>query len=223
MTISGVCYDCGTRVRFSIHCGHRSALRNLGAGLGREGQLDSFSYLSVLLSIVIGLAITQVLQGLRVLMLSRETARLYAPSLIWTALVLLIATQMWWSSFGLRDQQEWTFGLYGLILLQVSLFYLASGLVLPDLRPDNIDLEADYFRNRRWFFGLLAGAAAVSVLKEVTLEGRLPAAPNLVFHLILIASSIGAMVSPNRRYHAILAPASLFLFVGYIALLFARL
>ena len=67
-----------------------------------SGKLDSFSYLSVLLSIIIGLAVTQVLQGLRVLMLSRETARLYAPSLIWTALLLLIATQMWWSAFGLR-------------------------------------------------------------------------------------------------------------------------
>jgi hypothetical protein len=185
--------------------------------------MDSFSYLSVLLSIVIGLAITQVLQGLRVLMLSRETARLFTPSLIWTALVLLIATQMWWSSFGLRDHEEWTFGLYGLILLQVGLFYLASGLVLPDLRPENIDLEADYFRNRRWFFGLLAGAAVVSVLKDVTLEGELPDIPNLVFHIFLIGSCIGAIVSRSRRYHAVLAPVSLFLFAGYIALLFARL
>ena len=65
--------------------------------------MDSFSYLSVLLSIIIGLAITQVLQGLRVLMLARETARLYAPSLIWAFLLLLIATQMWWSSFGLAS------------------------------------------------------------------------------------------------------------------------
>jgi hypothetical protein len=177
----------------------------------------------VLLSIVIGLAITQVLQGLRVLMLSRETARLYAPSLIWTALVLLIATQMWWSSFGLHDQEEWTFALYGLILLQVALFYLASGLVLPDLRPENIDLEADYFRNRRWFFGLLAAAAVVSILKDVALEGRLPDAPNLLFHMILIGSCIGAIVSRSRRYHAILAPVSLLVFLGYIALLFARL
>lgn len=185
--------------------------------------MDSFSYLSVLLSIVIGLAITQVLQGLRVLMLSRETARLYAPSLIWTALVLLIATQMWWSSFGLRDQDEWTFALYGLILLQVALFYLASGLVLPDLRPESIDLEADYFRNRRWFFGLLAVAAVVSIFKDIALEGRLPDTPNLIFHVILVGSCIGAIVTRNRRYHGILAPVSLFLFVGYIALLFARL
>jgi hypothetical protein len=96
-------------------------------------------------------------------------------------------------------------------------------LVLPDLRPDNIDLEADYFRNRRWFFGLLAAAAMVSVLKDVALEGDLPETPNLIFHAILIGSSIGAIVSRNRRYHATLAPVSLVMFLVYIALLFARL
>ena len=177
----------------------------------------------MLLSIIIGLAVTQVLQGLRVLMLSRETARLYTPSLIWTALLLLIATQMWWSAFGLRDHSEWTFGLYGLILLQMALFYLASGLVLPDLKPDNINLEADYFRNRRWFFGLLAGAAVTSVLKDVALEGELPEPANLVFHILLIGSCIGAILSQNRAYHAILAPASLALFIAYIVLLFTSL
>lgn len=185
--------------------------------------MDSFSYLSVLLSIIIGLAVTQVLQGLRVLILTRETARLYAPAVIWAFLMLLIATQMWWSSFGLSEHSEWTFGLYGLILLQVGLFYLASGLVLPDLRPGEIDLQADYFRNKGWFFGLLAAAAVASILKDVALEGELPELPNLIFHIVLIGSCLAAMLTGNRRYHAVLAPASLGLFVVYIALLFARL
>ena len=185
--------------------------------------MDSFSYLSVLLSIVIGLAITQVLQGLRALMLSRGSAKLYWPSLIWAALMLLIATQMWWSSFGLRDHGDWTFGLYGLILLQVSLFYLASGLVLPDLTPEKIDLESDYFRNRRWFFALLVATVFVSLGKDVALEGRLPELPNLAFHVVLLATCIVAIVSDNRRYHALLAPASLAVFCAYIALLFAKL
>ena len=185
--------------------------------------MDSFEYLSVLLSIIIGLAVTQIFQGMRVLMLSRQTARLYAPSLIWAAVLLLIATQMWWSSFGLRDHTDWSFGLYGLILLQMALFYLASGLVLPDLTPDKINLEADYFRNRGWFFGLLGGAAVVSVFKDVALEGELPETPNLVFHFILITSCGAAILSENKRYHAILAPASLLVFIAYIALLFARL
>lgn len=185
--------------------------------------MDDFSYLSVLLSIIIGLAVTQVLQGLRVLMLSRERARLYAPSLIWALVLLLVATQMWWSAFGLRDHRDWSFGLYALILLQMGLIYLASGLVLPDLTPESIDLEADYYRNRGWFFGLFAAAAVTSILKDVALDGRLPGPLNLAFHLILIAACVGGMATGNRRYHAWLAPIFLALFVGYIALLFARL
>jgi hypothetical protein len=105
----------------------------------------------------------------------------------------------------------------------MGLFFLASGLVLPDLRPDDINLEADYYRNRRWFFGLLAATTVASILKDVALEGALPETANLVFHFILIASCAGAIATRNRRYHAILAPASLAMFVGYIALLFARL
>lgn len=185
--------------------------------------MDSFGYLSVLLSIIIGLAVTQVLQGLRALMLARSTARLYAPSLIWAGLMLLIATQMWWASFGLRDHEHWTFGVYGLILLQVSLFYLSSGLVLPDLTPERIDLERDYFQNRGWFFGLLAAAAFASIAKDLALEGELPDPANLAFHAALIGSCALAVATDNRRIHFWLAPVSALLFAGYIAALFPRL
>lgn len=156
-------------------------------------------------------------------MLSRETARIYAPSLIWAALMLLIAMQMWWSAFALKEHTEWTFDAYGVVLLQVALLYLASGLVLPDLRPDNIDLERDYFKNRRWFFGLLAGPAVASILKDVALYGQLPDGPNLIFHLVLIGTCVTAMLTAKRWYHTLLAPASLAVVVSYIALLFTRL
>ena len=64
--------------------------------------MDAFSYLSVLLSVILGLAIQQVLLGYRGLALSRERVRWYAPPLIWSGLVLLLVVQHWWSSFGLR-------------------------------------------------------------------------------------------------------------------------
>ena len=185
--------------------------------------MDSFGYLSILLSIIIGLAVTQILQGMRALILARKRARLFAPSLIWAVVLLIMATQMWWSTFGLRGHTGWTFGLYGLILLQMALFYLACGLVLPDLGPNKIDLEADYFAHRRWFFGLLASAALVSISKDVAFDGKLPGTTNLIFHAVLIISCAAAILSPNKRYHTILAPASLLLFGGYIALLFANL
>ena len=44
----------------------------------RRCDVDAFSYLSVLLSIILGLAITQILQGLRRLMQARSRLRVYA-------------------------------------------------------------------------------------------------------------------------------------------------
>ncbi|MBV9642907.1 MAG: hypothetical protein JO334_04985 [Verrucomicrobia bacterium] len=61
--------------------------------------MESFNYLSVLLSIVLGLAITQVLLGLRGLILTRAKVKLYFPTMIWAGLALLIAVQAWWASF----------------------------------------------------------------------------------------------------------------------------
>ena len=51
--------------------------------------MESFNYLSVLLSIILGLAITQVLLGFRGLILTRVKVKLYLPTVIWVELALL--------------------------------------------------------------------------------------------------------------------------------------
>jgi len=45
--------------------------------------VDAFSYLSVLLSIILGLAITQVLKGFRGLMQSRSRLRMHWATVVW--------------------------------------------------------------------------------------------------------------------------------------------
>lgn len=45
--------------------------------------MDEFSYLSVLTSIIVGLAITQILKGYRGIVLSRARVRIYWPTLVW--------------------------------------------------------------------------------------------------------------------------------------------
>lgn len=56
-------------------------------------DMDEFSYLSVLLSVILGLAVTQILKGFRGLVLSRARVRLYWPVIGWAALVLLVCFQ----------------------------------------------------------------------------------------------------------------------------------
>src|SRR5215469_16544548 len=103
---------------------------------------ESFSYLSVLLAIVLGLAITQVLLGFRGLILTRAKVKLYLPTLIWAGLTLLLAIQLWWGDFSMRTKVNWTFGPLLVVILQAIGVYMAAALVLPYITEDaSIDLR----------------------------------------------------------------------------------
>lgn len=186
--------------------------------------MDAFSYLSVLLSIILGLAITQVLQGARGLLLSRRHVTAYWPTILWSGLILVMATQMWWASFGLAGHAEWTFAAFGIVLIQVTLLYMLAALVLPDFAVgEPHDLRAHYYREAKPFFGILLAMLVSSVLKDVLIDGHLPTAVNLAFHLVLGAMAVGGMVSRRPLLHEIQVLVVSVLTAAYITLLFARL
>ncbi len=186
--------------------------------------MTAFEYLSVLLSIILGLAITQVLQGYRSLLLARANVRLYAPSLIWSGVILLFTTQAWWASFGLEDRQEWRFDTFLVIVVQMALIYLSAALVLPDV-PDGaaVDLEAHYEAQRRPFFGCLLAVVAVSLLKDLMLSGALPSPLNVAFHGLMAGVGVAGFLLRGRTSQLALAASVGLLFVAYVSLLFARL
>ena len=90
--------------------------------------MDEFSYLSVLISVILGLAVTQILKGFRGILLSRTRIRIYWPVIAWAALLLLICVQSWWAMFELRHYQPWTFAAFAVVLLQTILTYMLAGL-----------------------------------------------------------------------------------------------
>lgn len=186
--------------------------------------MTAFEYLSVLLSIILGLAITQVLQGYRGLLLARRTVRRHWPSLIWSGLVLLFATQAWWASFGLESEREWRFGTFLVILVQMGLIYMLAAVVLPDV-PDGaeIDLSAHFEAQRKPFFACLFAIVFVSLAKDLMLDGRLPSGVNLVFHGLPAATAVAGLALRGPRAQLGIAVAASVLFAGYVALLFGRL
>jgi len=189
-----------------------------------ESRMDAFSYRSVLLSIILGLAITQVLQGYRALLLARARVRIYPPPMIWSALLIIFAAQSWWASFGLAGYHGWTFATFSVILLQSALLYMMTALVFPDMPAgEAIDLREHYYREVRPFFAIALAMLCVSIGKDVMVSGRLPIPANLAFHLFFAAVAVIAIVTRRPRFHEIAAPLMAAFIIAYIALLFARL
>jgi hypothetical protein len=186
--------------------------------------MDAFSYLSVLLSIIIGLAIAQVLQGYRALLLARGRIHADPAPLIWSGLVLMFAAQAWWASFGLNARRNWDFLDFTAILVQMGLLYMLSALVLPDVPSEEpVDLTRHFERHRKAFFIFLIAMLASSVGKEAVLEHRLTSPLNLAFHALLALIAVGGIVLRDRKAQLAIALVATAGFLAYVMLLFARL
>jgi hypothetical protein len=186
--------------------------------------MDAFSYLSVMISLILGLAITQVLKGFRGLMQARTRLHGYWPAVLWAVLVVVISVQSWWSMFDLRHHLDWTFLEFSAVLAQTIVMYLLAALALPDVFGDSpVDLREHYYGHRRWFFSLLALLIVSSIVKQLIIEGSLPKPLDLGFHVLFIATSISGVAVRAPRYHAFLAAQGAVVIFAYIALLFTHL
>lgn len=188
--------------------------------------MDAFNYLSVLVSIIIGLAVTQVLQGFRALMLGRTRVRSYWPALVWAVLVLAICVQVWWAMFDLnqRPAARWTFLDFSLVLLQTVLLYLMAGLVLPDIDAERgPDLRGHYYAHHRWFFLLLVLLLVNSIFQTRVLAGTWPRPADAGFQLAFaVMAAIGAWTR-REWYHRLQAPLAVIGLGAYIVTLFTHL
>ena len=186
--------------------------------------MDEFSYLSVLLSIILGLAVTQILVGLRGRMLTRARVRDFWPVQVWAALFLVVAAQTWWAMFGLRERHQWDFSGFAILLAQVIALYLLTGLVYPDFDAEKgTDLHQHYFRQRHHFFTLLIVAALLSIGRDLILNHSLPGPMNLGFHLAYIGLAVTGLVIGREWYHKLLAVLVAAVFASYVVSLFTRL
>ena len=125
--------------------------------------MDMFNYVMVLASVIIGLGITHLLQGVGGIVQHPRREKTYWVHLLWVAAIFLRAIFWWWFEFRLSKTAEWTFTLYVFVLAYAVLIYLWCALLFPrDLA--GYDGFKDYFYSRRgWFFGLLVVGQVVDV------------------------------------------------------------
>jgi hypothetical protein len=195
-----------------------------GQVLALNGAMDEFGYLAVILSIILGLSITQLLQGLSNVINARDRVRVYWPAIGWAVLLLVIDVQAWWSMFGYRGRHTWTFLQFAILLLETILLYLLAALALPNTFGDEIvDLRANYFRHARWFFGSFLAVLLVSLGKNVIMSGAIQGAFDLSFHIFWLVGAIVAAATRNDRFHKVFVCLAAVSFIVYIAALFAEL
>ena len=202
----------------------RSIYRGTSQAEKVRPKMNPFDYLSVFISIVLGLGITQLLAGFVAVVRVRKRIRMYWPVPVQMAAVFLITVQVWWAMFGMRSVRDWTFAGFFVLLMEAVFVYLMAAFITPVPDGDKIiDLRELYFRENRWFFGAILGALLISVLKNVMLTGAIQRGADLDGHIVFATIAVTGLISRGDTVHKILAPASLLAYGAYIALLFVQL
>jgi hypothetical protein len=123
-----------------------------------------FEYVIVLTGVVIGLALTHLMQGVAKIIEHPTRVHIWWVHLGWVVYMFVSAVFWWWWEYRLRLITSWSFQLYGFILAYAFLIYLICALLFPsDIAP--FPGFKEYFLARRqWFFGLLIAWLAVDFL-----------------------------------------------------------
>ena len=127
-----------------------------------------FEILAVIVSVIVGLGLTRILQGVARMLEARARVRAYWVHLVFTGIVFLGHLLFWWLFWSSRQVEAWSFFPFLFLLLQPILLYLLADLCFPDF-PDagTIDFRNSYYRDHRWFFGLFALLIELIGLRDI--------------------------------------------------------
>ena len=114
--------------------------------------MSPFEYITVLISIILGLGITTILTGIAELIKQSRLFSLYTPYIIWIMLVFIMHIHEWWVTYALKSQVEWTLGKFLFVLLYpINLYVLAHLLFPAGLSSTFTSREFYLAKFPRWF------------------------------------------------------------------------
>jgi len=163
-------------------------------------QLTTFEYLSVFISIVVGLGVVRVLGGIGSILMGRGKA--YWVHTAWVAYFAIYLPYFWWFTFDWRRTDTWTLPVFLFVVFFAMLAYLTTFVLVPEEPADLEDREAYFFRVRPRFFSLLALFAMADVVDTILKPGNVEDVGPTYWPLmavVIVGQITGARTDHRRR------------------------
>lgn len=161
-------------------------------------MMELFSFLLIVVSIVLGLAVTELLGGVvRILRGELRPGRLHT---LWMLIVFQLQLQLSWGLWGFRTRAEWRYPEFVLLLLAPMTLYMTAAVLFPSGSSDDT-LDEHLLRRRRPFFLLNAGYVLLTGLASWFLahQGWLPG--QTAMRLAIAAVFVTLSVTKSRPIH----------------------
>jgi hypothetical protein len=189
-----------------------------------QSSPDLLVHVRVVISIIVGLCITTLLNGFARFVQHPRRAQVSILHLGWAASLLLWVIHFWWWEFRLTLVPQWTFAIYFFIILYAILFYFLCTLLFPSDLQDYSGYEEYFISRRKWFFGFLAATFVADVI-DTSLKGSVYLHSFGIEYPIRIVVSLIvcciAMFTKHRRIQLVLLAVSLLYQISFIVRLYS--
>jgi len=163
--------------------------------------MDSFRWLAVALSILLGLGVTRLLSALIDVFRSRREAKADWVPLTWAACIFLWQIQYWWAIEELPSLVKvWTPGSFLILVGLALLLFAAASLILPPAALGaGRSYRAEFERDGRWSLVALSAYFVLALIADWLFWGVSPLSRWGVFLIGLIVLPLVSAWSPSRR------------------------
>lgn len=171
-----------------------------------------FEFLMVLVSVVIGLGLTELLTGWANLLRARKTVRFYWIHTLFQVGIFFALLQQWWEFWDMEGVGTISFLAVLIILAPPIVLFLIAHLLFPTT-AEGADLKDYYFNQSTLLWGLVIAGTVVGTFLPPLIFGY------PVFHLAnisgipMIGLCLVLAVSKNPRVHATIGPIIIILVV----------
>jgi len=166
--------------------------------------MDAFKWISVVLSMILGLGVTRLLAATVAVFRSRKRAQLDWVPLAWAGCIFLWQLQYWWAIIELPGMiQNWTIGSFLMLVSLTLLLFVSAALVLPPNGLEKDDtLTASFERDGKWGLVSLSAYFALALVTDWALWGVSPFSTWGAFLIALMILPLACVWSRSRRVQA---------------------
>ena len=165
-------------------------------------RMDIATHSVTLISIVVGLGLTEMFGNFYRLIRNRARVRWDALPLAWMATLFFLILNFWWALFLRLDgsQMADTVAEFGLILTSPLLLFLATAIVLPNFSSDDDwDMRRDYGTQRK-VIALTFALFQVTTFTTALVVGTMAWDFLSVVRVAIFALLVSMLVTDSRRW-----------------------
>ncbi len=186
---------------------------------------EIFSHIRVIVGMILGISMARLVGGaMSFLQRSSRKEQIYFIHFGWAVFVFLCIIHFWWFEFALVQIQQWTFGLYFVLICYSVVFVMLAVMLFPDNIADLGGFKEYFYGRGRGFYAIVIGLVIVDTL-DTLLKGsdyyrRMYGVEYPIRQFLLAVGAAGGLITKSERYHASFVAVALLVQIAWIVSLF---